>query len=435
MNALPLIEAKRDGQALTAGQIQQVISASVRGGIPDYQMSALLMAIYFRGLDATETRALTSAMRRSGEELRFTHDPKRPVVDKHSTGGMGDKVSLPLAPLLACLDFRVPMISGRGLGITGGTLDKLESIPGFRTRFTAAEFQRLVEEIGCAVCGQSETICPADRLMYSLRDATGTVPSIPLIASSILSKKLAEGIEALVLDVKFGSAAFMQTHDQARELARTIIQIAGEAGVKARAMLTDMNSPIGRTVGNWLEVRESIECLDGQGPSDLRELVIDCAAHLLVCTNRSSNMEAARAEASRVLASGAPRKKWDEMLAAQGADLDAFNRKLRLEQTAPVVRELKADRDGFVTRVDARIIGEVVRALGAGRMTKDSAIDFEVGIDALAAGGQPIKRGSVLCRIHARNDEQALHALARLKSAFDFSDAPPCPVSRVVEVL
>jgi pyrimidine-nucleoside phosphorylase len=435
MNALPLIEAKRDGKALTAEQIRQVVIAYSRGGIPDYQISALLMAIYFRGLDATETRALTSAMRCSGEELRFAHDPKRPVVDKHSTGGIGDKVSLPLAPLLACLGFRAPMISGRGLGITGGTLDKLESIPGFRTRFTAAELQHLVEETGCAMCGQSETICPADRLMYALRDSTGTVPSIPLIASSILSKKLAEGIEALVLDVKFGTAAFMQTRDEARELASTMIQIAGESGVKARAMLTDMNSPLGRAVGNWLEVRESVECLEGRGPDDLRELVIDCAAHLLVRTERSPNLEAARAEASRVLASGAPRRKWDEMLAAQGADVEAFNRKLLLDHTAPVVRELKADRAGFVNRADARIIGEVVRDLGAGRMTKDSAIDPEVGMDELAAVGQAIEHGSVLCRIHARTEEQVAMAHLRLKSAFELSDAPPCPVSRVVEVL
>src|SRR5215510_13807000 len=235
MNALPLIEAKRDGKALTAGQIQEVISACVRGGIPDYQMSALLMAIYFRGLDATETRALTSAMRRSGEELRFTHDPKRPVVDKHSTGGMGDKVSLPLAPLLACLGFRVPMISGRGLGITGGTLDKLDSIPGFKTLLPANRIAHIVQDVGCVICGQTDRMVPADKTLYALRDVTGTVASIPLIVASILSKKLAEGLHALVLDVKFGAAAFMPTRAKARELAQAMVKLGNECGVHTHA--------------------------------------------------------------------------------------------------------------------------------------------------------------------------------------------------------
>jgi pyrimidine-nucleoside phosphorylase len=435
MNALPLIEAKRDGKALTAEQIQQVITAYCRGGIPDYQLSALLMAIYFRGLDAHETRVLTSAMRRSGEELHFTPDPKRPVVDKHSTGGVGDKVSLPLAPLLACLGFRVPMISGRGLGITGGTLDKLESIPGLRTQFTAREMEELVEKVGCIICGQSDTICPADRSMYALRDATGTVPSIPLITSSILSKKLAEGIEALVLDVKFGCAAFMPTLEEARELGRTMTQIADECGVKGHAMLTDMNSPIGRTAGNWLEVRESVECLEERGPADLRELVIDCAAHLLVCTGKHSDLDTAHTEAGRMLASGAPRRKWDEMLVAQGADVDAFSRKLKANTTAPVVREFRVNREGFVTRVDARLIGELVRDLGAGRMTKDAKIDFHVGVDELASVGQAVKEKDVLGRVHTRNDAEATAALERLQSAFQVSDTAPPPLKRVVEVL
>jgi pyrimidine-nucleoside phosphorylase len=217
MNLLPLIEAKRDGIALSQAQLAAIVGEFTRGAIPDYQMAALLMAIYFRGLDENETRALTAAMRDSGDALSFAKDPACPVVDKHSTGGIGDKVSLPLAPLMACLGFRVPMISGRGLGITGGTLDKLESIPGFRTRLTAVEIVEQVEEVGCVICGQTETMCPADRLMYALRDGTGTVPSIPLITASILSKKLSEGIEALVLDVKFGSGAFMPTREQARD--------------------------------------------------------------------------------------------------------------------------------------------------------------------------------------------------------------------------
>jgi pyrimidine-nucleoside phosphorylase len=435
VNALPLIEAKRDGKTLSAEEIQRLISAYSIGAIPDYQMSALLMAIYFRGLDATETRALTSAMRCSGEELRFQHDPKRPVVDKHSTGGIGDKVSLPLAPLLATLGFRVPMISGRGLGITGGTLDKLESIPGFRTQFSAAELVRIVEEVGCAICGQSKSMCPADRSMYALRDATGTVPSIPLITASILSKKLSEGIEALVLDVKFGTAAFMQTREQARELATTMTGIANESGVRTRAMLTDMNSPLGRAAGNWLEVRETVECLEGRGPKDLRELTIECAAHLLVSTGKISDLNSARAEAAHALDSGAPRRKWDQMLLAQGADLQAFNQKLSTPSTSSTTAVLRAEHKGFVSRADAQVIGEVVRDLGAGRMTQEAAIDHSVGLDEIAAVGEPIEKGGVLCRVHARTETEATAALTRLRGAFEIVPKRPTSPPRIVEVI
>ena len=435
MNALPLIEAKRDGRAVSAEEIRRLISEYSLGAIPDYQMAALLMAIYFRGLDATETRALTAAMRCSGEELRFQRDPKRPVVDKHSTGGIGDKVSLPLAPLLAVLGFRVPMISGRGLGITGGTLDKLESIPGFRTQFSAAELVRIVEEVGCAICGQSKSMCPADRSMYALRDATGTVPSIPLITASILSKKLSEGIEALVLDVKFGTAAFMQTHEQARELATTMTAIANESGVKTRAMLTDMNSPLGRAAGNWLEVREAVECLEGRGPKDLRELTIECAAHLLVGTGKIPDIDSARGESVRVLDSKAPRRKWDEMLLAQGADLHAFNQKLSTPSTTSTTATLTAEREGFVNRADARIIGEVVRDLGAGRMTQEATVDHSVGLDEMAAVGEQIQKGGLVCRVHARTEVEAATALVRLHGAFEIVSAPFQQPPRIVEVI
>src|SRR5205809_4845886 len=245
MNALPLIEAKRDGQILSQDQIRALIVAFTQGKIPDYQMAALLMAIYFRGLNREETRALTLAMRDSGEVLRFPKDD-RPIVDKHSTGGVGDKVSLPLAPLLACLGFRVPMISGRGLGITGGTLDKLDSIPGFKTTLARERIIQIVQEVGCVICGQTEKMVPADRILYSLRDVTGTVPSIPLIVASILSKKLAEGLDALVLDVKFGAAAFMQPLEQARELARAMVGLGNDCRVKTRALRTNMDASVGR---------------------------------------------------------------------------------------------------------------------------------------------------------------------------------------------
>src|SRR5664280_1300476 len=261
MNFLPLIESKREGKILAPEQIQEFIRKFTAGEIPDYQMAAMLMAIFFRGLDTAETTALTLAMRDSGDVLKFPRD-KRPLVDKHSTGGIGDKVSLPLAPLLACLGFRVPMISGRGLGITGGTLDKLDSIPGFKTLLPAGKIVEQVQKTGCVIGGQTDRMVPADKKLYTLRDVTGTVPSIPLITASILSKKLAESLDALVLDVKFGCAAFMQTRADARKLAKAMVALGNECGVNTRAILTDMNTPLGRAAGNWLEVKESVACLD-----------------------------------------------------------------------------------------------------------------------------------------------------------------------------
>lgn len=435
VNCLTLIEAKREGQRLAPEQIRALIAGVVAGTIPDYQLSALLMAVFFRGMDADETRALTLAMCDSGETLSFPPDAARPVVDKHSTGGIGDKVSLPLAPLLACLGFRVPMISGRGLGITGGTLDKLESIPGYRTRITRDEIIRQVQEVGCVICGQTDTMVPADRRLYALRDASGTVPSIPLITASILSKKLAEGIGALVLDVKFGTAAFMPTRDAARALAQSMIAIASEAGVKTRALLTDMNSPLGRTAGNWLEVKESVHCLEGQGPDDLRELVLDCAAHLLVLTSKERDLAAARARAVDMLASGAPLRKWNEMLLAQGTDLAALAEKLSRDHTAPVVLEVKAPHAGFVARADARIIGEVVRDLGGGRMTKEAGVDFDVGLDQIAVVGEAAEAGAPLCRIHARTEEQAGLVAARVQASFGLTDSRGGKTPRVAEIL
>jgi len=434
MNFLSLIEAKREGRVLEAAQIKEIISEYVAGKIPDYQMSALLMAVYFRGLDTRETSALTLAMRDSGDMLTFPKD-HRPLVDKHSTGGVGDKVSLPLAPLLACLGMRVPMISGRGLGITGGTLDKLESIPGFNTALDLERIVAQVQSVGCVICGQTARMVPADKAMYALRDVTGTVPSIPLITASILSKKLAENLQALVLDVKFGAAAFMPTLEQANELATAMVQLGNECGVNTRALITGMDAPLGRAAGNWLEVKESVECLEGNGPADLRELVIDCAAHLLVQTNLAPGIEDGRELADKCLDSGKPRAKWNEMLAAQGADVAAFEKKLRRNHTAPVVIELDAEQDGFVTGCDARVIGEVVRDLGGGRLTKETVINPEVGLDLLPTLGDVVSFGSILCRVHAADKAQADAALARLKTAFKISEFPPASEPLVREVI
>jgi len=452
---LSLIEAKRDGHSLDPAQIQESIAAYTAGKVPDYQMAAFLMAVYFRGLTGVETSALMGAMRDSGDVLRFPDDP-RPLVDKHSTGGIGDKVSLPLAPLLACLGFRVPNISGRGLGITGGTLDKLDSIPGFNSLLATERIIEIVQTVGCVISGQTARMVPADKALYALRDVTATVPSIPLIVASILSKKLAESLNALVLDVKFGSAAFMPTLDKARELGHALVTLANNFGVKTRALLSNMETPLGRAAGNWLEVKESVACLDGnlagthstlphlgnkvadvveRVPTDLKELVLACAAHLLVQTGKARTIEAALKEADDCLASGQPREKWNEMLAAQGADLAAFDRKLALDHTAPMVIELKAPASGFVARCDARIIGEVVRDLGGGRFTKESGINYDVGVDALAKPGEAIRAGGVLTRIHAADRAQAEGAWARLKGAFDISAEPIAPQPLIADII
>ncbi len=434
MNFLSLIEAKRDGQALSAQDIHQFIPAYTAGRIPDYQMAALLMAVYFRGLTTAETGALTLAMRDSGEVLHFPSDA-RPLVDKHSTGGVGDKVSLSLAPLLACLGFRVPMISGRGLGITGGTLDKLETIPGFSASLSTERIIATVQSIGCVICGQTAQMVPADKAMYALRDVTGTVPSIPLITASILSKKLAENVHALALDVKFGAAAFMPSVEKARELGRAMVDLGNACGVNTRALLTTMDGPLGNTVGNWLEVREAVECLEGRGPQDLRELVIALAAHLLAQTGKAPGVDVGRTLAEDCLNSGRPRGKWNEMITAQGTDLAAFEQKLKRGDCAPVVLELRATRNGFVTEANARIIGEVVRDLGGGRLTKESAILPDVGLDMIAPVDETVSAGSVLCRVHAIDKVQAQAALARLRSAFKIEDVPSKPPQLIQEVI
>jgi len=458
LNFLALIESKREGQTLAPEQIREFIREFTAGNIPDYQMAALLMAIYFRGLDTAETTALTLAMRDSGERLRFARDP-RPLVDKHSTGGIGDKVSLPLAPLLACLGFRVPMISGRSLGITGGTLDKLDSIPGFQTLLSVQKIVAQVQAVGCVICGQTDNMVPADKKIYALRDASGTVPSIPLITASILSKKLAESLEALVLDVKFGCAAFMQTRAQARRLAQAMVALGNECGTNTRAILTDMNTPLGRAAGNWLEVKESVACLEPSGCArqnkvenmavnsrsrpqlgprgieDLRTLVLECAAQLLVLTRKTRTLVVARKLAEACLNSGAPRQKWDDMIKAQGADLNGFCEKLRRDSTAKIVVEVEAGESGFISQCDARIIGVVIRDLGGGRLTKESAINYDVGVDQMAKPGARVKRGDVLCRVHANDIAQAKAAAAQLQTAFALTPKRPLPAPLVVEVI
>lgn len=412
MNFLSLLEAKRDGCAHSPAEIRAIIGAICAGEIPDYQISAWLMAIYFRGLNPDETRALTLAMRDSGATLRFPDDP-RPLVDKHSTGGVGDKVSLPLAPLLASLGCRVPMISGRGLGLTGGTLDKLEAIPGFRTDWTPAEIVEKTQTVGCCMAGQSATMVPADRILYALRDVTATISSIPLITASILSKKLAENLDALVLDVKWGRAAFMPTRAEGEQLAQSLTELGNACGTPTQAFLSDMSVPLGRSAGNWLEVVEAVECLEGAGPADLRALVVECASRLLVMTNLSPDAATATARAKSALDDGSARAKWDEMLVSQGADLGAFEAKLKAPLTLPSGGP-GANKSGVVTRCDARIIAEAVRDLGGGRAHRDSILNFDVGINGIKKPGERVEVGEPVCTIHAENCVDLQRAIERL---------------------
>jgi len=434
MNLLPLIEAKRDGKQIPLDQIKRMADAVAREECQPEQIAALLMAIYLRGMDKEETRQLTIAMRDSGGVLTFPEDD-RSLVDKHSTGGVGDKVSLILAPLLAALGLRVPMISGRGLGITGGTLDKMESIPGCRTALSPEEIVNQVQHVGCVICGQTQEMIPTDRILYAMRDVTGTIPSIPLITSSILSKKLAENIGSLLLDVKFGRAAFMKSAQEARELAYAMTNLGRECGINVRAMLTDMETPIGTAVGNWLEVKEIVECLEGRAPTDLEQLVVESAAHLLEMSGRAPSHGKARAEVLNCMSTSQTRKTFEAMLAAQGADLDAFRQKLQLDSSAPVVRELNAARSGYVGKCDARIVGEVVHELGGGRTARTDTIRPDVGIDRIMKPGYAVGAGLVLARVHADDEVSAEAAIAKLESAFSIQAEPPDLPPLILEIV
>ncbi|KAL1610721.1 hypothetical protein SLS60_002391 [Paraconiothyrium brasiliense] len=412
MSFLQLIEAKRDGAALSDDQIRSFVKGVATDSLPEYQIAAFLMAVYFKGLNEAETRALTLSMRDSGIVLQFKPDPARPVVDKHSTGGVGDKVSLPLAPLLAALGFRVPMAS-----LPGGTLDKLDSIPGFSTSLPVNEIVDFVERIGCAMIRQTEEMVPADKRLYAMRDVTATVPSINLITASILSKKLSEGLDALVLDVKYGEAAFMKTREDAQKLADGMSKLGNACGVKVEAFLNDMDTPLGRTAGNWLEVVESVECLENRGPDDLRDLVLQCAGRLLVLTGREPDLDAGLAKAKECLESGTPLRKWTELLEAQGADLKAYEEKL----TSPIqafALPITATESGTISSCNARIIGEVVRDLGGGRAMKDSVLDLNVGIAEIKKPGERVDQGENLCVLYARNEAEAAANAERTRSAW-----------------
>jgi pyrimidine-nucleoside phosphorylase len=422
-----LIERKRDGGALGPEEWRGLIGRYVAGKVPDYQMAALLMAIFFRGLEPGELAALTDAMIESGDRLRLD-GIAMPVVDKHSTGGVGDKTSLLLAPMLAACGCAVPMMSGRGLGHTGGTLDKLESIPGFRTDLPLRAAEDQVRRLGCALIGQTPEIAPADKRLYALRDVTATVESIPLISASIMSKKLAEGLGALVLDVKTGSGAFLPHLADGIALARTMIGLGEARGCRTVALITAMDRPLGRACGNAIEVEEAIEGLRGNGPADLMEVTMALGVEMLLVSGRAADAAAARAMLEEVIRSGAALERFARIIEAQGGNPAVVDDPAALPQ-APVARVWESPADGIVVAVEPRLIGRAISALGGGRMEVTDSIDPAVGFVITARPGDPVSRGQPLATILARDEAGAGRAALALAEAISIGDgAAPLPL-------
>jgi pyrimidine-nucleoside phosphorylase len=407
-----LIERKRDGGALEPREWRELVARYTAGEVPDYQMSALLMAVMFRGLEAAELAALTEAMLASGDRLeRVPGGPPR--VDKHSTGGVGDKTSLLLAPLLAAAGVEVPMMSGRGLGHTGGTLDKLEAIPGFSPMLSLDQVRHQLQGIGAAMFGQTDEIVPADRKLYALRDVTGTVESVPLITASIMSKKLAEGLDGLVLDVKVGSGAFLPEAESARTLARTMVRVGEASGCRTVALLTAMDRPLGRCHGNALEVREAIAGLDGEGPDDVMTLTLTLGVEMLLLAGVTTEADQAASTLRGLLASGAAREAFRRIIAAQGGDPRVIDDPGLLPR-APVILEVHSSAAGAMPPLPPRPIGETIVALGGGRRTAEDRIDPAVGIELLPRPGEQVSAGDVVALVHARDAASGRVAVDRL---------------------
>jgi pyrimidine-nucleoside phosphorylase len=424
-----LIQRKRDGHELAGEELAELVLAYARDEVPDYQMAAFCMAVYFQGLTAAETHALTDAMVRSGDTIDLSALGRK-VVDKHSTGGVGDKASIVIGPLVAACGVPFAKMSGRGLGHTGGTLDKLESIPGFQIELAGDAFIRQVRELGLAIVGQTADLVPADKKLYALRDVTATVDIIPLIASSIMSKKIAGGADAIVLDVKVGDGAFMKTLDEARELARTMVELGRLAGREVVCELTDMDQPLGRAVGNALEIHEALDTLEGSGPPDLTELVLGASAHLLALSDLGVGVDEGRRLAQDALASGAARELYDRWVRAQGGDpaREALPR-------AAVVKPVPAVASGFVQAIATTGVGLAALHLGAGRRRKEDAVDHAVGIVCLAKRGDRVGAGQPLAEIHARDEESAGRAAAEVSACYRIGDAEPEATPIVLDVL
>jgi pyrimidine-nucleoside phosphorylase len=431
MRAVDVIIKKRDGGALDRSEIAFFVEGVTRGGIPEYQASALLMAILLRGMSSEETAALTDAMVGSGARVDLSGIPGV-KVDKHSTGGVGDKTSLVLAPLAAACGVPVPMMSGRGLGHTGGTLDKLEAIPGFRVNLSLDEMKAALAATGCAMIGQTAQIAPADKKLYALRDVTGTVESIPLISASIMSKKIAEGIDALVLDVKTGSGAFMKTRADSRRLAESLVSIGNASGVRTEAVITAMDAPLGRAVGNALEVVECLEVLKGRGPADLIEICVELTARMLVLGRIAADRPDAERRTRAAIASGAGLEKFRKIVETQGGDPRVVDDYARLP-SVPGRHVVKAPRSGFLTALDAELVGRASVALGAGRNRVEDAVDPAVGIMVLAVPGDAVRAGDGVLELHCRDDARLAEAAALAGRAVIVGDAAPAKATLIVD--
>jgi thymidine phosphorylase len=419
MDAVDVIRAKRDGKTISDDQVEWFIDAYTNGRIADEQASALLMAIVWRGMEPRELATWTAAMIASGERLDLS-SIERPTADKHSTGGVGDKVSLVLAPLVAACGVTDPMLSGRGLGHTGGTLDKLESIPGYRVNLEASEMLRILRDVGCVICSAGPGLAPADRKLYALRDVTGTVESIPLIASSIMSKKIAEGTDALVLDVKVGSGAFLPDLRMARDLAETMVRLGTDHGVETTAVLTNMETPLGRTAGNALEVTESVEALHGKGPADLMEVTLELAREML-------DLASVEADVDEAISSGAAANKWREMVAAQGGDHDAALPEARERRT------FDAHESGWITALDARSVGIAAWRLGAGRARKEDPVSASAGVVCLKKPGDSVDAGEPVLELHTDEPARFEGAVDALSDAVSIGAEPPEPTPLIIE--
>jgi len=421
-NMIELIQRKRDGSTLTGNELKWIIASYTDDAIPDYQMSAFLMAVFLNGFTDSELAPWTEAMLHSGDVLEFDH-VDRPKVDKHSTGGVGDKISIPLAPMVAACGLAVPMMSGRGLGHTGGTLDKLESIPGFRVELGPDEFTAILERLGIVLAGQSVTLVPADRRIYALRDATGTVESIPLISSSIMSKKLAEDLDGLVLDVKVGSGAFMKQVDLAEQLARTMVGIGAAHGTRVSAILTDMDQPLGLEIGNANELQESIDVLRGEGPADVTELTFRLGVEMLTLGGITNDAGDARDRLESAVDSGRALELFAQVIEAQDGDPHVVEDRSILDR-APLRHEVRAPRDGVVRRCDAFEIGVASVRLGGGRARKEDIVDAGVGITLAAKRGDTVRQGDLLASISYRDEARLAAAMPYLDRAWDVHDEP-----------
>lgn len=433
MRTVDLIQRKRDGEELAPEEIEFLVEGYTTGDIPDYQMSAFLMAVYFSGMSDREVSRLTECMLRSGDTVDLSAIPGV-KVDKHSTGGVGDKTSFIVAPLAAAAGVVVPMMSGRALGHTGGTLDKLESIPGFRTNLTAEEFAKQLAELGLAFIGQTDRLAPADRKLYALRDVTATVESIPLISSSIMSKKLAEGVDALVLDVKVGSGAFMKKQVEARRLAQTMVGIGRRMDKKVQALITNMNQPLGYAVGNALEVMEASQTLQNAGPADLTKLSLELAARMIFLGKKAETLEEARRIAEHHLVDGSGYKKFKQVVAAQGGNPQALD-KFELLPNATGMREIASPRGGYVSSIDAEDIGVASNMIGAGRDKKEDSIDPAVGIILEVKTGEKVDAGSVLCRLYYTKEDRVDEAAEMVEDAFHVSSQKPEERELILEVV